>query len=144
MNEDKGICAEIPISQITGKKNGLKLSNHGNAVLDAQDNVVCKICQPLEFVISGADKLTLNVVGRTNKNLAQQIGSSQSLKQNKSQSHLTKSGKSGKKKKPYQPNKSNYKSNNKNGKKHSKTRKTSYDKNDSDFYLDDKEFGFDE
>lgn len=105
-NADKGIVAEIPISQITGRKsNNYKLSPHGNYVLDAQDNVVCKICQALEFTISGADKLTLNVVGRTNKSLVQDVKSS-AQNANANVSHLTKTGKNGQRKKAYEPNKS--------------------------------------
>lgn len=141
-NREKGVVAEIPISQIIGRLGyGYRLSPHGNAVYDAHDNVVLKICQPLDFVIQSADKLTMNVVGRTNKSLVQQTGFAQNPNHNKS--HLTKTGKSGQKKKPYQPNKSKYKENNNHGKK-PKGKHPNYRRDDRDFYLDEKEFGSEE
>ncbi len=105
MNDDKGICAEVPISQITGKNSfNYSLSPHGNAVVDYNGNVVIKIYQPLEFIIERADRKTMNVVGKTNKQLASEINASRHGAQN-NKSHLTKSGKNKKKVKHYQPNK---------------------------------------
>lgn len=142
-NKEKGVVAEIPLSQIIGKLGyGYRLSPHGNAVYDSNDNIVLKICQPLEFAIEKADKLTMNVVGRTNKSLVQQAGFAQNPKLNRNQSHLTNSGKSGQRKKPYQPNKSKYKNNN-HGKK-PKEKRPNYNRHDKDLYLDEKEFGSDE
>jgi len=137
-NRDKGVVAEIPLSQIVGKLGfGYRLSPHGNAVYDAHDNIVLKICQPLEFVIESADKLTMNVVGRTNKSLVQQAGHSQVPRQ----SGLTKAGKNGQRKKPYQPNKSRYKENN-HGKK-PKSKRPSYNRHDVDLSFDESEYGSD-
>ncbi len=144
-NRDKGVVAEIPLSQIIGKTGyGFKLSPHGNAVYDSHDNIVLKICQPLDFVIESADKLTMNVVGKTNKALVQQAGHSQVPRHARTQSSLTNTGKSGKKKKPYQPNKSRYKENHNQGKK-PKNKKSPYTREDKNTYLarNESEYGDD-
>lgn len=140
-NKDKGVVAEIPLSQIVGKLGfGYRLSPHGNAVYDAHDNIVLKICQPLDFVIESADKLTMNVVGRTNKSLVQQAGHSQLPRHCRTNSSLTKTGKSEQRKKPYQPNKSKYKQDNHSKK--SKSKRPAYNRHDIDLSYEE-EYGSD-
>ena len=84
----------------------------------------------LDFVIESADKLTMNVVGRTNKSLVQQAGHSQLPRHCRTNSSLTKTGKSEQRKKPYQPNKSKYKQDNHSKK--SKSKRPAYNRHDID------------
>ena len=136
MNEEKGICAEIPISQITGRKsNDYNLSPKGCAVYDANGNVVAKLCQPLEFVIEKADRQAMNVIGRTTKDLVIQVDNHRG-KQNShgsNQSQLSRRGKKGKKVKKYNPNKSKHKS--------SERRQADKDRNEINELLNEDAFG---
>lgn len=138
INEDKGICAEIPVSQITGRKGDYTLSPKGCAVCDQNGNIVVKLCQALDFFIEKADRQSMNVVGRTNKQLihtdAQKDGNIQG---GHNQNHLSNHGKKGKKVKKYNPNKSNNKHSN-------KGRKPNYNRDDRDYSYNPDEFGFGE
>ncbi len=70
-NEDKGICVEIPLSQIVGARGKYcTLSSQGCAVYDQKGNVALKLCSPVEFQIVKADRKTMNIVGRSTKILS--------------------------------------------------------------------------
>lgn len=72
-NEDNGISVEIPLSQILGRPTSdCSLSEQGCAVYDGRGNIVLTLCKPLEFIIEKADRKTMTVVGRTNKELVRQ------------------------------------------------------------------------
>ena len=110
VNDEKGICAEIPISQITGRKNaGYTLSPQGCAVCDANGNIVAKLCQSLEFFIEKADRQTMNVVGKTSKELVVQSGNNRGGRTFAGNNNLTNYGIKSKKYKKYNPNKSKHK-----------------------------------
>ena len=128
INDEKGICAEIPISQITGRKAEYSLSPKGCAVCDAHGNVVAKLCQGLDFIIEKADRLTMNVVGRTSKELVQ-TDHSRGGHNLETPSHITNRGKKGKKVKKYNHQKSSHNSSGK--KKHSHDR----EERDERYYL---------
>jgi ribonuclease R len=133
VNEDKGICAEIPISQITGRKGEYTLSPKGCAVCDQHGNIVVKLCQSLDFIIEKADRQSMNVVGRTNKQLIH----TDSQKGGNNQSHITNHGKKRNKVKKYEPNKSN--------KKHSnKGKRPNYNRAERGYDYNPDEFGFGE
>lgn len=69
-NEEKGICVEIPLSQVIGRQAvDCELSSQRCAVYDARGNVVLTLCKPLDFIIEKADRKTMLIVGRTNKEL---------------------------------------------------------------------------
>jgi len=69
-NEEKGINAEIPLSQILGRQsNDCVLSEQRCAVYDRRGNIVLTICKPIDFIIEKADRKTMRVIGRTNKEL---------------------------------------------------------------------------
>ena len=138
INEDKGICAEIPISQITGRKGEYTLSPKGCAVCDAHGNIVVRLCQSLDFIIEKADRQSMNVVGRTNKQLIHADPQKGGMSQGEhGQSNLTNHGKKHKKVKKYNPNKSNNKHSN-------KGKKSRYDRDERDFVYNEEEFDFGE
>jgi len=69
-NEEKGINAEIPLSQIIGNlSHNCELSEQKCAVYDARGNIVLTICKPIDFIIEKADRRTMRVIGRTNREL---------------------------------------------------------------------------
>ena len=69
-NEEKGISAEIPLSQILGRPTyDCSLSSQRCAVYDGRGNVVLTLCKPIDFIIEKADRKTMIVVGKTNKTL---------------------------------------------------------------------------
>ena len=73
-NYDKGICAEIPLSQILGRPtNDCYISKQHCAVYDGRGNIVVTLCNPIEFIIEKADRKTMTIVGRTNKTLSTKI-----------------------------------------------------------------------
>ena len=77
-NDEKGINAEIPLSQIIGKDSkGCEISRQGCAVYDKNGKVVLKLCKPMDFVIEKADRKSMTIVGKTNKQL---VNSSRSKK----------------------------------------------------------------
>lgn len=70
-NEEKGISVEIPLSQILGRQTrDYFLSEQRCAVYDDRGNIVLTLCKPIEFIIDRADRKTMIVVGRTNKEMA--------------------------------------------------------------------------
>lgn len=69
-NEDKGICVEIPLSQVLGRQTyDCELSSQRCAVYDGRGNVVLSLCKPIDFIIEKADRKTMIVVGKTNREL---------------------------------------------------------------------------
>ena len=69
-NEEKGISAEIPLSQILGRPTyDCSLSRQHCAVYDGRGNVVLTLCKMIDFIIEKADRKTMTVVGKTNKTL---------------------------------------------------------------------------
>ena len=69
-NEERGINVEIPLSQIIGKRaHDCALSEQHCAVYDGRGNIVLTICKPIDFVIEKADRKTMTVVGRTNREM---------------------------------------------------------------------------
>jgi len=72
-NEEKGIKADVPLSQILGKRSYYcDLSEQECAVIDDSGEVMLTICKPLDFIIEKADRKTMKVVGRTNQTLIRQ------------------------------------------------------------------------
>lgn len=69
-NDEKGVNAEIPLSQILGRNcDDCVLSEQRCAVYDKRGNIVLTLCKPLEFIIEKADRKAMVVVGRTNKEM---------------------------------------------------------------------------
>lgn len=69
-NEEKGVNVEIPLSQIIGRPcRDCEISEQHCAVYDKKGNIILTLCKPLDFIIEKADRKTMNVVGRTNKEL---------------------------------------------------------------------------
>ena len=69
-NEEKGISAEIPLSQILGRPSyDCSLSEQRCAVYDGRGNIVLTLCKPIEFIIEKADRKKMIVVGKTNKEM---------------------------------------------------------------------------
>lgn len=69
-NEERGISVEIPLSQIIGRPSyDCSLSEQHCAVYDGRGNIVLTLCKPIDFIIDKADRKTMIVVGRTNKEL---------------------------------------------------------------------------
>lgn len=69
-NEERGINVEIPLSQIIGRQaHDCSLSEQHCAVYDGRGNIVLTICKPIDFVIEKADRKTMIVVGRTNREM---------------------------------------------------------------------------
>ena len=75
-NEERGISAEIPISQIMGRPaHNCSLSEQGCAVYDERGNIVVALCKPIDFIIEKADRKTMIIRGKTNKELIRQADS---------------------------------------------------------------------
>lgn len=69
-NEEKGFSVEIPLSQIIGNKAfDCSISEQGCAVYDSKGNIVLSLCKPIDFIIEKADRKTMNIIGKTNKQL---------------------------------------------------------------------------
>lgn len=69
-NEENGVSAEIPLSQIIGRPaRDCTLSAQRCAVYDSKGNVLLTLCKPIDFIIEKADRKTMVVVGKTNKEL---------------------------------------------------------------------------
>lgn len=85
-NEEKGISAEIPLSQVVGNKAyDCELSEQACAVYDSHGNNILTICKPLNFVIEKADRKSMTIVGRANRapaNSAEKSNGSQYLGSN--------------------------------------------------------------
>ena len=72
-NEEKGIKAEIPLSQILGKDAYYcDISEQGCAVYDEKGYVALTVCTPVDFVIAAADRKAMRVTGKTNPTLVKQ------------------------------------------------------------------------
>ena len=70
-NAEKGFSVEIPLSQIIGSKAvDCNISRQGCAIYDSKGNVVLSICKPLDFIIDRVDRVGLNIIGKTNRQLA--------------------------------------------------------------------------
>ena len=64
-NDSKGISAEIPLSQILGRRaDNYIISEQCCAVYDKAGNIVLNICKPLDFIIEKADRKTMTIVGK--------------------------------------------------------------------------------
>lgn len=69
-NNETGICAEIPLTQIIGQKaNGCRISKQGYAIYDEKGRVVLQVCDPIDFIIEKVDRKGLQIIGKTNKTL---------------------------------------------------------------------------
>lgn len=69
-NQETGISAEIPLSQVVGKRaRNCSLSSQSCAVYDERGNVVLKLCAPLDFIVEKADRISMTIVGRTNREM---------------------------------------------------------------------------
>ena len=69
-NEEKGISVEIPLSQILGRTTeDCGLSEQHCAVYNGRGDIVLTLCKPIDFYIDKADRKTMIVVGKTNKEL---------------------------------------------------------------------------
>lgn len=69
-NEATGISVEIPLSQILGKRaQDCFISEQACAVYDARGNTLLTLCKPIDFIIEKADRKTMVIVGRTNREL---------------------------------------------------------------------------
>lgn len=77
-NDDKGISAEIPLSQIVGNRAyGCELSEQACAVYDNHGNNILTLCKPLDFVIEKADRKSMTIVGKSSRALANSAHKSQ-------------------------------------------------------------------
>ena len=69
-NDDKGVSVEIPLSQVLGRPaNDCFISEQSCAVYDSRGNTVLTLCKPLDFIIAKADRKTMTIEGKTNKEL---------------------------------------------------------------------------
>ena len=69
-NPEKGVYAEIPLSQIVGNRAAeCNITRQGCAVCDAKGNIILQIGKNIDFVIEKVDTLCLNIIGRTNRDL---------------------------------------------------------------------------
>lgn len=69
-NDAKGIHVEIPLSQVIGRNSlGCELSKERCAVYDERGNILLTLCKEIDFIIEKADRKTMIVVGRTNKEI---------------------------------------------------------------------------
>ncbi len=69
-NQEKGFSAEIPLSQILGRKAlECDITSQGCAVYDSKGNILLKLCKPIDFIIESVDKVGMNIIARTNKEL---------------------------------------------------------------------------
>ncbi|MBQ8444545.1 MAG: RNB domain-containing ribonuclease [Clostridia bacterium] len=73
--EKRGINAEIPLSQILGRRaQDCELSPQRCAVYDNKGNILLTLCKPIDFIVEKADRKSMRVVGKTNKQLVAQAG----------------------------------------------------------------------
>lgn len=139
-NEDTGISVEIPLSQVIGNKAHIcSLSEQSCAVYDEKGNVVLKLCTPIDFVIDKADRLTMTIVGKTNKEMAKNAGQKEENKNRYYQSERGFIDKTKSKKVPYNANKEARKSRYEQNKKHKDAKKSN--RNDLRFEESDKYYG---
>ena len=69
-NQEKGINVEIPLSQIVGRiANECSLSAEHCAVYNKKGEIVLTLCKPINFIIEKADRKSMIVVGKTNKEM---------------------------------------------------------------------------
>ncbi len=69
-DEEKGVCAEIPLSQIVGRScKGYELSQQRCAVYDKNGKTILSLCKPINFVIEKVDRKAMRVTGMTNKEI---------------------------------------------------------------------------
>ena len=69
-NEERGICVEIPLSQILGRiSDDFEISSQRCAVYDRKGNILLSLCKSVDFIIESADRKMMRVVGKTNKEL---------------------------------------------------------------------------
>lgn len=69
-NDETGIAAEIPLSQVIGPKaKTCRISKQCCAIFDERGKTVLTICKPLDFIVEKADRKSMTVVGKTNKAL---------------------------------------------------------------------------
>lgn len=69
-NDQTGICAEIPLTQIIGlKANDCRISKQGYAIYDEKGHVMLKVCDPIDFIIEKVDRKSMSITGKTNKTL---------------------------------------------------------------------------
>ena len=99
-NNSKGISAEIPLSQILGRRaDNYIISEQCCAVYDRAGNIVLNICKPLDFVISKADRKTMTIVGKPVRALAKQTITQPKIQVNQSQNRYER--RKGKRAKPH-------------------------------------------
>ena len=69
-DDARGVNVEIPLSQILGRPClDCELSRQGCAVYDGTGKVVVALCKPVDFIIDKADRKTMTVTGKTNREL---------------------------------------------------------------------------
>ena len=72
-NEEKGVKAEIPLSQILGADAYYsELSEAGCAIYTENGEVAITLCAPVDFIIESADRKAMRVTGKTNPTLIRQ------------------------------------------------------------------------
>ena len=90
-NEERGINVEIPLSQIIGRQaSDCSLSEQHCAVYDGRGNIVLTICKPIDFVIEKADRKSMIVVGRTNREMVKEAENRTGYRAPQAKSHLSK------------------------------------------------------
>ena len=68
--KDKGISVEIPLSQIIGRiADECTLSAERCAVYNKRGEVLLSLCKPIDFIIEKADRKSMIIVGKTNREL---------------------------------------------------------------------------
>ena len=89
-NEERGINVEIPLSQILGRQaHDCSLSEQHCAVYDSRGNIVLTICKPVDFIIEKADRKTMTVVGRTNREMVKSAETRTGYHAPRSKSHIS-------------------------------------------------------
>ena len=89
-NEERGINVEIPLSQILGRQaHDCALSEQHCAVYDGRGNIVLTICKPVDFIIEKADRKTMTVVGRTNREMVKSAETRTGYHAPRSKSHIS-------------------------------------------------------
>ena len=69
-DDTRGVNVEIPLSQILGRPClDCELSRQGCVVYDGTGKVVVSLCKPIDFIIDKADRKTMTVTGKTNREL---------------------------------------------------------------------------
>ena len=89
-NEERGINVEIPLSQILGRQaHDCALSEQHCAVYDGRGNIVLTICKPVDFIIEKADRKTMTVVGRTNREMVKSAETRTGYHAPRAKSHIS-------------------------------------------------------